>query len=100
MNRWVSRFRRDGSFVARKRPEAGPLLIDKVGEAFISETLEDIPDSTIRELVECYQEEFGVKVPLTTMKRTLSLLGFTRKGGPSVHQTSTGPMLWQRGKPS
>lgn len=101
VNRWVNRFRREGTLVAGKRGKTGPILIDAAGEAFIAETVEDIPDITLRELVECYQEEFGVKVSLTTMTRTVvERLGFTKKKPHSGHPTSAGPMSWQREKPS
>lgn len=100
VNRWVNQYRRTGHLKAKKKPKTGPQLVDEVGEAFLIETLEDIPDSTMVELVAAYLEEFGVKVSLSTMKRTVKLLGFTRKKGSSAHRRSNGQTLWRREKPS
>ncbi len=101
VNRWVSLKRRTGSLAPLPRPgRVRARLVTPAGEQFIEGVLEDLPDSSVPELVAAYEEELGVKVSVTTMKRTLKQLGFTRKRGSSVRQVPCAPMCWQRAKRS
>lgn len=101
VNRWVALKRRTGSLQPLPRPgRRRDRLVTPAGEQFIEGVLEDIPDSSVPELVAAYEEEFGVKVSDSTMKRTLKELGFTRKRGSSVRQMRSAPMSWRRGRSS
>ena len=80
--RWVA-LERDTGSVAPK-PMGGARherLIGPEGEDFIRRVLEEIPDTTIPELVDTYEEEFGIRVGLRTMGRCIHRLGFSREGG-------------------
>ena len=87
VNCWVSLERRTGSVNPRPRTSGGHnRLIFEEGEQFIARVFEDVPDTTIAELVEAYEGEFGVRVGRSTMQRKVQELGFTRKRGSSVRQ--------------
>lgn len=101
VNRWVSLKRRTGSLKPLPRPGwRREHLITPEGEQFIEGVLEEVPDSSVPELVAAYEEEMGVKVSVTTMQRTLTELGFTRKRGSSARQVPSAPMCWRRAKRS
>ena len=80
VNRWIALRRRNGNVVplpmggARHQPK-----INEEGHAFIVETLEEVPDSSIPELVKGYAETFGVSVSDETMRLTVRALGYTKK---------------------
>lgn len=90
VNRWVALERRTGALDAQKPGSAKP-LVDATGRAFLEQVLKDVPDSTGPELVEAYEENFGVSMSISTMYRTLGQMGFTRKRGPSGRQLRFGP---------
>lgn len=101
VNRWVSRKRRTGTVAAsamggRRRAFA----VDAKGEAFIEWVLAEVPDSSAVELVAAYQEEFGVSVSQSSMKRTLHRLGYTRKRGRSDLQRHGVQTFWRKGRSS
>ena len=85
VSRWLSLQRNKKSLEPGKPPGAvGPTLIDESGLDFIRESLEAVPDTTILELVDAYEQEFGVAVSRSTMSRAVNQkLGFTRKKGVS-----------------
>ena len=92
VNRWVSLERRTGSLKPRPRTSGGHnRLIFEEGEQFIARVLEDVPDTTIAELVEAYEAEFGARVGRSTMQRKVQELGFTRKRGASVRRRPNAP---------
>ena len=101
VNRWVSLKRRTGSLEPRARTgRVRERLVSPEGERFIEDVLRTIPDTSAPELVAAYEEEFGVRMSESTMKRTLRALGYTRKRGSSVRQMRSAPMLWRREKRS
>lgn len=83
VDRWLNLSRRTGSL--EPRPMGGARHERKVqekGEAYVRELLALMPDSTQRELVEAYEDEFKVKMHRSTMGRRVARMGFTRKRGP------------------
>lgn len=99
VNRWVALERQTGSVSPRPRTSGGHnKVIRAEGEQFIIQVFDDVPDSTIAELVAAYAEEFGVQVGRSTMDRRVRQLGFTRKRGPSVHPLPNG-RTWSRRAP-
>lgn len=97
VNRWVSRKRRLGTLEPKKPvvPSRRRLVDDK-GEQFIRDTLKELPCSTLRELSEAYEEEFGVKVDPRRMSEVVRRLGFTRKRGSSGRGLPRERMSWRR----
>ncbi len=61
--------------------------------AWLTETIESIPDSTAAELVAGLEELFGVAVSETTVNRTRRRLGFTPKKGTSSRRSAIGKTL-------
>jgi transposase len=101
VNRWVSLKRRTGDLKPLPRlgrPQAR--LVTPAGEEFLAGVLDDVPDSTVAELVAAYAEEFGVRMGRTTMHDTLVRLNYTRKRGRSGHQAPGARMCWQPAKRS
>jgi transposase len=94
VNRWIALRRRNGNVVplpmggARYQPK-----INEEGHAFIVSTLEEVPDSSIPELVKGYAETFGISVSDETMRLTVRALGYTKKkrSGEPQHQ---GGLTW------
>lgn len=85
VNRWVSQERRTGS-LDPQRPGGNAPIVGADGEALLSLILQDVPDSTGPELVEAYEESFGIRLHTSTIYRTLRRMGFTRKRGSFVRQ--------------
>ncbi len=73
--------------VSRKR------LLQAQHLAWLTETIESMPDSTAAELVEGVEELFGVAVSETTVNRTRRRLGFTPKKGTSSRRSAIGKTL-------
>lgn len=94
VNRWIALRRRNGNVVplpmggARHQPK-----INEEGRAFLVATLEEVPDSSIPELVKGYEETFGVSVSAETMRLTVRALGYTKKkrSGEPQHR---GDLTW------
>ena len=80
LKRWVARHRKRGTLAPDKAGAVGRFKVDKAGEQFIHETLEALPDSTLRELSDAYLEVFGVVISTQTMSDTVRRLGYTKKG--------------------
>ena len=81
VDRWLNRERSTGSVQPFKPGGKQKRSVDEAGEQFLRDTLEALPDSTLVELVEAYEEEFGVTMNPRTMGRTLARMGFSRKRG-------------------
>ncbi|MCB9674680.1 MAG: helix-turn-helix domain-containing protein [Alphaproteobacteria bacterium] len=82
VSRWVALERATGDVVAK--PMGGARQerrIDAEGEEMLRTVLEDVPDSTLEELVDLYEEERGIRVGVRTMGRCVARLGLTRKRG-------------------
>jgi transposase len=82
VDRWLARYRRTGSVDAS--PMGGPRhprKVDKEGEKFIADTLAEVPDSSMDELVEAYRDQFGTEMHRATMARSVGRMGYTRKRG-------------------
>lgn len=80
--RWVGRDRYLGTVDASPMGGARHVrLIDSGGEEMLRRVLEAVPDSTLPELVDTYEEEFGTRVGVRTMGRCVARLGITRKRG-------------------
>jgi transposase len=59
--------------------------VDAEGEQFIRETFEALPDTTLPELSEAYEEVFDVYVSPQTLSDTVRRMGYTKKRGSSDH---------------
>lgn len=66
-------------------------MVTKQGEAFVRDAIVDTPDSSRQELVDAYEQEFGVRVSLTAMGDTLRRMGLTRKRGRSGRRQLAAP---------
>jgi len=87
VDRWLARKRRTGSVDAS--PMGGARRerkVDTEGEKFIAETLSEVPDSSMDELVEAYRDEFGTEMHRATMARSVARMGYTRKRGVYVRR--------------
>lgn len=87
VDRWIARDRYLGDVSAF--PMGGArhaYVVTKAGEEFLRDAITETPDSTRQELVDAYEQEFGVRVSLTAMGDTLRRMGLTRKRGPSVRR--------------
>jgi transposase len=90
VDRWLARYRRTGSVEAS--PMGGPRRerkVDKEGEKFIADTLSEVPDSSMDELVEAYRDEFGTDMHRSTMARSVGRMGYTRKRGVYAHRKAS-----------
>ena len=102
VNRWVSLKRRTGSLepLATGGYQGNPKFTDE-GLQFIRETLEALPGSTLQELCDAYQEQFGVRVHTSSMHEWVrGRLGMTRKRGSASRRSEIEAMSWRPGKPS
>lgn len=85
--RWVSRVRRTGS--VDPSPMGGARrahLVDAAGESIIRDILDCVPDTTLREICEVYEESRGVRISPQTMSSTVRRFGYTRKKGAFVRK--------------
>lgn len=82
VERWVNRHREKNTLApkpmggSRRKPK-----VDAEGQKFIRETFEALPDSTLPELSEAYQEVFEVEVSPQTLSDTVRRMGYTKKEG-------------------
>lgn len=91
VKRWVWLKARTGGLEPAPMGGSRSSLFDEAGLAFIIDVLEAVPDSTCRELVSAYEEEFGIVVGLSTMNDRVRKMGYTRKRGLSGRQLRSGP---------
>lgn len=87
VDRWIARDRHLGDVSAF--PMGGArhaYVVTKEGEEFLRDAVTETPDSSRQELVDAYEQEFGVLVSLTAMGDTLRRMGLTRKRGRSVRR--------------
>lgn len=83
--RWVGRERRTGSVAPS--PMGGGRhshLVDEAGATLLRDILDCVPDTTLRDLSEVYEESRGVRISTQTMSDTVRRLGYTRKKGSFV----------------
>lgn len=89
LKRWVWAAR-EGRFEAL--PTGGatrPRAIDDEGVAFLRSVLDELPDSTLRELRAALREEFGIEVHLSTVHEYVrKRLGYTLKRGTSSRRNA------------
>jgi transposase len=93
ISEWLALERETGSL--SPRPMGGARTERKVnseGEEFLKEVLVEVPDSTLPELTEAYEDVFGVEMDKTTMGRTLRRMGYTKKKRRRGHLRSTAQM--------
>ena len=82
--RWVGRHRATGSVAPDAMGGARrPYVVDDAGAAIIRDILNCVPDTTLVELCELYEESKGLKVSSQTMSDTVRRLGYTQKKGSS-----------------
>ncbi len=82
--RWVDRSRKTGSLAPRPMGGARHAYkVDAAGEQFIRETFEALPDTTLPELSEAYEEVFDIYVSPQTLSDTVRRMGYTKKRGSS-----------------
>ena len=87
LSRWLGRRRRTGSLEPKVQGGARtPRKVDEEGERFLAEVLELLPDSTLGELVEAYEDHTGTTMHASTMGRSLARMGYTRKRGLFVRR--------------
>ncbi len=102
VNRWVSLKRRTGSL----KPSAlggfrGPTKYTDEGLQFLRDTLAALPGSTLQELCDAYEEEFGVRVHTSSMHEWVrKRLGMTRKRGSASRRSEIGKTSWRPAKAS
>jgi transposase len=83
VNRLVRRHRQTGSVQPEPHGGGMPRRVDEVGEAVIKELLGERPDLTQAELAVLFEAETGRSVSRSSIARTLTRMGFTRKKSPS-----------------
>ena len=80
VDRWIARDRHLGDVSAFAMGGARhAYVVTKEGEDFLRDAITETPDSSRQELVDAYEQEFGVLVSLTAMGDTLRRMGLTRK---------------------
>lgn len=92
VDRWLARKRTSGG--VEPLPMGGarhPRKITEEGKAFIVQALTDVPDSTIPELVQAFEEVFGVRVGRETVRVAVGELGYTKKKQSDVRRRRGGP---------
>jgi transposase len=72
-------YRETGSVAPRPRGGGNPPKIDKVGEAWLKDTLKEESDLSLAELCNRLREKFGVVASDSSMQRTLARIGLRRK---------------------
>jgi transposase len=92
VNRWVSLKRRTGSLKpAALGGQRRPGKFTDEGLQFLRDTLDALPGSTLQELCEAYDEEFGIRVHVSTMHEWVrKRLGMTRKRGSASRRNEIG----------
>ena len=89
--RWVGRHRATGSVAPEPMGGAHrPYVVDEAGAAIIRDVLDCVPDTTLSELCELYEESRGIRVSSQTMSDTVRRLGYTQKKGSSGGWQPTG----------
>lgn len=82
---------RDETGSLRPRPMGGARprkkRVDAAGEAWLRDTLNAKPALTHKQLVALYHEQFGLELPVETMRSTVKRLGYTHKKGLSGRST-------------
>jgi len=80
--RWLALERTTGDVMPR--PMGGARhkrIVDEAGEELIRSVLAELPDATLEELVDAFEEDRGIRVAVRTMGRCVARLGITRKRG-------------------
>lgn len=96
VDRWLALKRQSGDVAPRSMGGARhERKISEEGKAFIVGALTEVPDSSIAELVQAYEEEFGVRVGRETMRVTVVELGYTKKK-PSGGRRHPSAPTWSR----
>ena len=96
VDRWLALKRKSGDVAPRAMGGARhERKIGEAGKAFIVQALKDVPDSSIVELVQAYEEEFGVRVGRETMRVTVAELGYTKKKPSAGLRPHVGP-TWSK----
>ena len=86
VNRLLRLQRETGSVEPKKMGGARrKRLVDEVGEEFIRQKIEQLPDLSLPELSELYLAEFSVKVAPQRMSETLRRMGISKKKRAFVH---------------
>lgn len=86
VDRWLALKRKSGDVAPRPMGGARHARkIDEAGRAFVVQALTDVPDSSISELVQAYEEEFGVRVGRETMRVAIAELGYSKKKPSGGH---------------
>lgn len=97
LKRWL-KLAAAGSLTPKPMGGSRGVLVDAAGQDMIRTMLEAVPDLTLVELSEAYEEATRVKVSHQTMSATVARLGFTRKRGSSVHWHLSARRSSPRGK--
>ena len=96
VDRWLALKRQSGDVAPRSMGGARhERKIGEEGRSFIVVALTEVPDSSIAELVQAYEEEFGVRVGRETMRVTVVELGYTKKK-PSGGRRHPSAPTWSR----
>jgi transposase len=89
VNRYVNRFRREGTFEPKPHGGGTAPLLGEREHAQIAALVAEKSDRTIAELVTELSRQFGCAVSPATMSRTVAKLGLTRKKRPSQRRSAT-----------
>jgi transposase len=74
-----ARFKKTGSYEAKKRGGTKQPKVNAIGEEHIREWLSNEPDLTLNDLCERYYEHFNVLMGKSSMDRALKRMGITYK---------------------
>ncbi len=91
VKRWVHRSRRGELQPKTPGGDVRPRVIDDVGLAYLKWVLDELPDSTLRELQQAYLERFQVEVHISTIHVYVTKrLGYSLKRGTSSRRNAIG----------
>ena len=89
VNRFVNRFRREGTVEPKPHGGGTAPLLGEQEHAQIAALVAEKPDRTIAELVSELSRQHGLTVSPATMSRTIAKLRLTRKKRPSQRRSAT-----------
>jgi len=89
VNRFVNRFRREGSVEPKPHGGGTPSKLGEAQYAQIAALVAEKPDRTIAELVTEMRQRHGYTMSPATMSRTVAKLGLTRKKRLSQRRSAT-----------
>ncbi len=93
--RWVHKYKNFNTLEPERMGGARhEYKVDAEGEQFIRDTFEALPDTTLPELSEAYEEVFEIYVSPQTLSDTVRRMGYTKKRGSSAPGQPSERMWW------